>query len=513
MKKLRKFTGIFLVFVMIFTMTGITLAGSVTSTDGAVYSITAPDNQHIYDVYQIFTGTLSTGDVLSDIKWGKNGKMSGTTVTQGEAVPEEVLTRLTNIPAGSSENEILDVIKDYVNLEGERFGEVTYAAPLERVPAGYYLIKDRENSVPENDAYTRYIVKIVNDIHITPKADVPSVEKKILDTNDSFTLDGDAQWKDSADYDIGDNVPFQFTTQIVSTYDDYESYRLVFHDKQSKGLTFHKNSVMVYIDDQRLESGYLVEENVDHGDGEIHTFDIIFENLKVIEEAHAGAVIRVEYTSVLNENANIGSVGNPNEVCLSYSNNPYGDGTGTTPYDKVIAFTYEVLINKYDEERQDLDGAIFTLEKYMKAEGNQEAHWIEIKTIGADPNITHRFEFKGLDDGWYRLKETPPQGYNSIEPIYFKITAEHETLSNDPQLIQLKVLHTKKDDANVETETGKIDFTVNKDAGLISAGVINKAGIVLPETGGMGTGLFYILGGILMLGTASILISRRRLNR
>lgn len=512
MKKLRKFTGILLILVMIFTMTGITLAESVTSPDGALYRITAPDNQHTYDVYQIFTGTLSTGNVLTDMKWGKNGKMSGAAVTQGEAVPEEVLTRLTNIPAGSLENEILDVVKDYVNLEGERFGEVTYEVPLENVPAGYYLIKDRENEVPENDAYTRYIVKIVNNIDITPKADVPSVEKKILDTNDSLNLSEDTEWKDSADYDIGDNVPFQFTTEIVSTYDDYESYSLIFHDKQSAGLTFNMDSVAVYIDDQLLENGYRIAENVDHS-GEYHTFDIIFEDLKTIGNVKAKSVIRVEYTSLLNENANIGSMGNPNEVCLEYSNNPYGDGTGKTPYDKVIAFTYEVVINKYDENEQDLDGAIFTLEKYIKQEENQEAYWKEVDTIGMTPNTTHIFEFKGLDDGWYRLKEIPPQGYNSIDPIYFKITAEHDQTSNDPHLISLNALHTKKEDVNTAMETGKIDFTANKDAGSISAGVINKAGIILPETGGMGTGLFYLLGGILMTGTGFIIVSRKRLKR
>ena len=238
------------------------------------------------------------------------------------------------------------------------------------------------------------------------------------------------------------------------------------------------------------------------------------------------AVITVEYTATLNENAVLGSAGNPNVVYLEYSNNPNwdvsfdengkpenpgedgkdndGDGeideedekkepTGETPEDKVIVFTYKLTVNKVDEQKNPLAGAGFTL--YKK---NAAGEYVQVgeELFGAELTT---FEWKGLDDGDYKLEETTtPAGYNTIAPIEFTITAEHDLESDDPQLIVLD---------GGDLFTGEVDTD-----DILSADVENKSGITLPETGGIGTTIFYVLGGLLVLGAVVLLITKKRMS-
>ena len=108
-----------------------------------------------------------------------------------------------------------------------------------------------------------------------------------------------------------------------------------------------------------------------------------------------------------------------------------------------------------------------------------------------------------MDDGNYRLTETKtPAGYNTVDPIYFTITAEHDVLSDNPALTSLSGNAT----------TGELTFTPNTTNGSLSADVVNRAGVTLPETGGMGTTLFYVAGAGLVLVAVVLLITRKRMN-
>ena len=113
-----------------------------------------------------------------------------------------------------------------------------------------------------------------------------------------------------------------------------------------------------------------------------------------------------------------------------------------------------------------------------------------------------QFTFSGLDDGAYRLTETKtPDGYNTIDPIIFTVTAEHEVESDDPTLTSL----------NGNKVSGEITFTPNQGEGSLTATVVNQSGLELPETGGMGTKIFYLAGGILALGAGLLLVTRKRM--
>lgn len=507
MKHLRKIMALVLSLAMVLAMSITVFAteGATTSTPGK-FTITAPAGNHQYEIYQIFTGDLSNG-TLSNIKWGANG-----TGTPGAVVDQVTLDALTAKTTETTDTAKLAVISNYVKFTspcatiGGKEGEKVNPASYEAV-AGYYLIKDKDATVSGNDSYTKYLVKVVGDLTITPKSAVPSFEKKIKDTND--TTGETTEWQDSADYDIGDEIPFKLEGTVASNYADYKgAYYFVFHDVEEKGLTFNKNSVKVSIDNAEIKSGYrVVTDNLEDG----CTFEVVFSNLKEISGIQAGTKIVVEYTSRLNENAVLGNQGNVNKAKLEFSNNPNEEQTGSnkpstgeTPWDNVIVFTYMVEVNKVDQDKKALFGANFKLEKKVHGENNEE-NWELVKEI-KDLNTT-KFEFKGLDDGDYKLTETKtPDGYNTINPITFTVTATHD------------IEWTTKPRTDVLSEfkgdkvSGNITLTANKEQGNLSTDVVNKSGSLLPETGGIGTTIFYIVGVVLVLGAGVLLVTKKRMN-
>ena len=492
MKHLKKIVSLLLTAVMVLAMC-IPVMADDAATVATTYTITAPDNGHTYEIYQIFTGDYDpTAKNLSNIKWGING-----TGTTGEAVDTTVLAALTAVNSKSN-TEKLETIIGYVSLKNPVAtigGTVkTYSA----VP-GYYLIKDKDGSVSGNDAYTKYIVEVVADITITPKADVPDFEKKIKDTND--TTGDTSGWQDSADYDIGDQVPFKLEGTVASNYADYKTYYFAFHDVEEPGLTFNVGSVKVYVNGNQITSGYQVVTDTTDG----CTFEVVFENLKNIKAVEAGSKVTVEYTSLLNDQAVLGSHGNVNKAKLEFSNNPNNEQSGKpdkgeTPWDNVIVFTYKVVINKTNEKGAALTGAEFTLTKEL-SDGSKKT----IAVVKSNEDTT--FTFNGLDDGRYTLKETQtPSGYNTISDITFTVNADHtitwDGTNRDSVLEKL----------NGNKVTGEINLTPDKTKGSLSANVVNKKGSTLPSTGGIGTTIFYVVGVVLMLGAGVLLITKRRMS-
>ena len=461
---MKKMVSIALTLVMAFAR-ALTMKVTTTFAADKTFTITAPSNDHTYEIYQIFTGDLSeNGSTLSNVKWGNNGKG-----TAGNDVDKTVLDEIKGLKSDDANQTKLATIKKYVDLTGTPFKTVKNGTV--DVPEGYYLIKDKDNSLTgEDDVYTTYIVQVSKDLKITPKADKPQSEKKVKDTND--TIGDTTGWQDSADYDIGDDVPFQLTGTVTSKYADYKAYKFVFHDRESAGLTFNADSVKVYVDGKQITSGY---------------------------EVKAGSKITVEYTSQLNDKAVIGSAGNPNTMHLEYSNNPnddQGGETGKTPDDTVIVFTYKTIINKVDASGAALKGAEFKLYKVMK-DGSEK----EVAVVKNPEGTT--FTFNGLDDGDYILRETTtPDGYNSISDIKFRITASHDVLSESPAL----------KDLTGDKVTGEIELTADKTAGSLTSNIVNQKGSELPETGGMGTTAMYLVGGVLVAGALLLLITKRRMD-
>ena len=502
-KAMKKLMAALLAVAMVCAMAIPAFADGSSSTSTAAvtkYTITAPKNGHTYEIYQIFTGDYDAlqPSMLTNIKWGENG-----TGTVGAAVEQNVLNALSAVASSASDKAKLDVIENYVKLDTTPVAIVTNGSSVE-VVGGYYLIKDQDGSLSGSEPYTTYLVSVVGTVTISPKSnDVPEFEKKLKDTNDST---GDTTgWQDSADYDIGDYIPFRLQGTVPEDYDSYKTYYYAFHDVEEKGLTFDPSSVEVHLGDENgaiipnTDYKVLTKKDGTTSDTEC-TFEIVFDDLKKVSGVTANSIITVTYKSQLNGNAVLGEHGNVNKAQLEYSNNPRGDGKGETPWDNVIVFTYKVVVNKIDQAGDPLEGAQFTLTK--KTKNGTDV----VKTMDVNTTLT-QFTLSGLDDGEYTLTETvTPAHYNTISPITFTVTADHK-IDWDSISTRDNVLTS----LSGEKKVGEITFNVDKKAGTLTTDVVNNIGTTLPGTGGIGTTIFYVIGGGLMVAAAILLITKKRM--
>lgn len=502
MKYGKKIVSLMLTLVMLAAMT--LTAGAA---DGTTYTITVNDTKagHTYGAYQIFSGDLSDG-VLSNIEWGTgvNGTALLSALKAADATAYDGCTTAAEVAKKLEEKKddaafvaaFAKVAVNNLNTASAtaQVAEDATSCALSNLQAGYYLVKDTE-TVTGNDAATAVILRVVANVTVSPKSSVPTLTKKVKDFDDA--------WQDGANYAIGSHVPFKLTGTMPSTLDTYTTYSYTFHDTLSTGLTFDAGSVKVTLGDQDITSSFTVTTE---GLADGCSLEVTCANVKGITGVTKDSAIVVEYTATLNEQAVIAGVGNPNEAHLEFSNNPNGTGTGTTPTDKVTVFTFELVANKVDGDNSNaaLTGAQFTLKK-KKADDSYE----DVKTLGADGMLS-AFTFTGLAAGDYRLVEdTAPKGYNSIQPIDFKVVAVYDKDSADSKLTSLTVEGTNAD----------ATFTVNKngqgaDATFtnITTQVVNHKGSTLPSTGGIGTTMFYVIGAILVVGAAILLITKRRMS-
>lgn len=472
------------------------------------------DTEHTFELYQIFTGKLE-GGTLSDVQWGSGVSAAGQEALGNASDKAETLKNEADATAFA---QTLVAGKDGVSYLASSTTSTTVASKdnytFDNLAAGYYLVKDADNSQTgsdtlKNSAYTSYIVQVVGQVTQDTKLNVPSVEKKVRETNDSNGVT--SPWQDAADYDIGDAVPFRLVGTLPSNYAAYKTYKYQFNDTPSAGLTY-KNDAKVYVYNGPDSKTDVTSSFTSSTSSDGKTFMFTCNDLKAISDVNItkDSSIVVEYTATLNDSAKIGAAGNPNKVSLTYSNNPNytGEGanspTGETPKDKVIVFTYKTVVNKVDQNKNSLPGAGFTLKKWFytgkDADGQEQGEWRDVKTIS--DGVTTEFEFKGLDDGKYKLVETTtPEGYNSISPIEFTITASFDIESDDPKLNNL----------SGDVSSGMATFAPEaKNDDALTTTVVNKSGSTLPSTGGMGTTVLYIAGAAIAAAAAAGIYMLRR---
>jgi fimbrial isopeptide formation D2 family protein/LPXTG-motif cell wall-anchored protein len=363
----------------------------------------------------------------------------------------------------------------------------------------------------------------LSSVKVSTKEDVPTLEKKVKADNDNYKITG--AWasgvQDAADYDIGDDVPFQLTGSLPTTIKNYSSYQYIFHDTLAAGFTYNNDVQFYYVQDgvwsDITDYTYIYNEkeykaftttvtNKDDGSTSL-TFNCNAIR-GLVSNAKEGDKIVVRYTAKLTgENVVMGSAGNTNEAWLEYSNNPYNSNTTTeTVHDKVTVFTYQVIVNKIrdDEEKTPLTGAEFTLKK------QNGSNW---ETVGTGIKSTDGtvFTFKGLDAGTYRLEETTvPTGYHKADDLTFKIEAKYDITSETPALTQLIA---KDSSGNQISGSDTATFAVDLTKGSLTTYIINETGTLLPETGGIGTKIFTVAGIALMLTAGVLLVTRRKMNK
>lgn len=514
MKKILNVFALILAVLMVVTLAAPAYADDSVETYSDKYTITIKEDtkNRTYKAYQIFTGDISNTE-MTEVEWG-----TGVTAEGQSKLLEKYCSGVENADAQDVAKCIVDesdakaLANTLVNnnyLDKDNGKEFTYDEAnanyvLGNLVAGYYLIvEETEVDGKTNMAASAYMMRLVKSVEITPKAGQPTIKKKVSDINDSEEKEM-TNHLDTADHDIGDSVPFHLHIVLGKEIDEYTSYKLVITDTLSKGLTYEDGTLVVEYGDTVVASGYTVTvtPQADGSTKLVITFEDLYDMEDVDENAlvpQDDGIITIDYTATLNENAVIGAAGNPNQVYMEYSNNPYSDSMGKTETDTVIVFTYKVIVNKVNEELKPLTGATFALYK-----NTSKGDWVLVKNyVGVTDEST--FEFTGLDDGYYKLVEVDaPDGYNKIEDQYFKVVATH-TNDNDSNPLQLTSLTGNK-------EIGTIELSHNLAAGTLSTDIVNEKGATLPSTGGIGTTIFYTLGGLMVCGAIVLLVTKKRMS-
>ena len=558
MKKTKKLAAVLLALVMMvaFAIPAFAQTGNYSIT------ITPTTANHTYNVYQIFSGDISgtdenitgtSGYTLTNIQWGSSIsgsaaflealKTKNNTKYDGCNTAGDVAEKLTS---AADLDDFLGVLNTGNHLGTAAATQKADGASvtINLTEAGYYLVKDSLSGDGTNEFVSDYIVQVLGEESLAPKGDKATIEKKVYEESLSETPTAWGNgYNDVADYDIGDDVPFKLVASIPDMT-GYDGYQFVITDTLSAGLALDNTSFEVYVasgkDVASPGNGALTATtdytlNTNPGDGTSFTITLNdMEDNTNFTDVNDNYLI-VTYKATLNENAETGLDGNPNEVYLTYSNNPNGTGTGKTPKDYAVVFTYELDGTKVDEQQEELGGAEFVL---LNSDGTQVAKidaagkldgWVNVpngtgdggaityedwttfdgtnKVIMTSAELTGAFGISGLDEGTYLLREIKaPAGYNLADDISFVIAASTGNVSNYTGSNANTILTSLTINVNSGEPTPG-----NVTAGTVSIQVVNEAGTTLPETGGMGTTIFYVLGGLLVVGAGVLLIVRFRM--
>ena len=512
---------------------------------------------HNYSAYKIFNGTVE-GDNLTNISFAKaNGFDAFLVALKADATIGDKFTtagtvaEVANVLSGFSDKSAdAKAFADFVATHATLLAApVTGQGSLTLDSDGYYVIIETGATGGNDYAKTSYILKQYDaseGAEIAVKSAAPTVDKQVYDNDDKAATGDNNGWGESADHAINETFQMKLIATIPADEDfaAYKAYKVAFHDKYNKGITF-ENIASVSVAGETVNAGeaktdYQLASNTTNRTLDITINDIVPAITAASKKLGTDEItVEVIYNVHLNEDAATvnasasdlsTSYDNVNGVYLEYSNNPNWNGSGTatpgedtpgddestgeTPKDYVWVFTYESNNNKVDDANKPLTGAKFQIKNgdtviKLVDKGNGEYvvadQSLALSTSeGASPKIVDtmvstgtdaKFNIKGLDAGTYTLVETAaPQGYKVAADTVFHISATHSE---------------GKTENNVDTELADVTLATGKGNSLNHT-IVDSSSSKLPSTGGMGTTLF-VLGGGCMAGLAGIyLISKKR---
>ena len=496
------------------------------------------DSHHTYSAFQIFKGDVEGNNIkdfkISNVDWGSNIINNSDDFLNKLREADTIGPLFTN---AKSAQEVLAVISqwhdsDDYSIAFARFvchylysndANPTYvvragsnALTIPEAKAGYYLFVDttdfsKDDSYHSYNSFLLMVTKGNWNVPITPKAEKPTVEKKVYDNPDGTSTGG---FGSSADHAINEKFQFQLTATLPDStnraYDYYDKYSVIFHDTLSEGITYDgPDSVVIKSNGNTYNITDSSKYTIDTTDLESQNSFVVNIDVKACAkdagfDLNNGATITVTYTAHLNDKAYVntagGSTSNINKVYLTYSNNPKDESSiGKTPESTpVYVYTYQLNNTKHQDSETGpvLQGAGFRL--YSDKACTQEVKlyqkdnfYFPIKdATDKDKDAVQmisgqdgQFNVKGLDAGTYYLRETKtPDDYSACPDTEIVISATHDV-------------------NNVSLSGNLSNKIINKKAG----------GITLPSTGGIGTTIFYVVGGGLMVAAIVLLVTKKRM--
>lgn len=522
MKLIKKIAAIMFAFMMVFTLSSNVNAEETTVTGKITIDNAIPGET--YTIYKVFDLESFDGDnysykvtnekwkeffktgegkdyvVINDydgVTW-KNEKTA--TQAEKESLAKELAPKMLKF-AKNSANGITGISKPASsnNLD------------FEGLSLGYYLV---DSSVGALCGLTT----TNNEATINEKNEKPTLNKYVNTYNAAHPNHADKNsLNKNTTSEIGDVVWF---TAEIDKFKGAEN--LVFTDIMDSGLSLNgilnnqvilqvslvKRSVTENVTDAdvenlRLGTHYTTVPSKEDGKDKF-TLEFTPEGYKQLEQNYENYVLRISYSATVNKSAQIN---NENTATLKYGNNP--NVITSNAYVGVLS----IPVFKTKTDNTALPGAEFSLYRTLN-DANNDINPIEFKqddvlnetyrkaldgettTVNKiTTNDTGKFSFYGLKEGKYYLKEIKaPEGYNKLkDPI--EVTVSKKVVDATNQINGYLLYYT---------------YGKNSGNGATEVQVINETGSLLPSTGGMGTTLIYLIGGVLVLGSGFVLANKKR---
>ena len=474
MKHMKRFVALFAALALVLAMAAPAFADEPTTGSITINKATAGTTYTAYKIFDLdYVDATTTTKASYAYKADDNWKAFVTGTGAGAAyVDYNEKTRAVTAKDTFNEGQApafakaaLAYAKDSgitgVTEKADASGKVEF----KNLELGYYVVDTPMGALCVLDS-------TIPNVNVDEKNEVPSVEKKVKAGN-TYEASNTAK--------IGDTVEFETKINVKKGAANY-----VLHDKMDAGLTLDSASIKVTVDgaDVTADATKCTIKTTGMTDADC-TFEIAFADAYVA--GLADKTIVVTYNATLNSNAVVGSTGNKNDTYLKYGN------SNDTTHGKTTTYTYEFDVVKTNDANQLLEGAVFSL--YASKDETVPMKLVKNDTdvyrLATKDDITTVTEFtagkvtiQGLANGNYYLEEiTAPKGYNKLD-----------------QRVKITI-----NNADLKANTTENTYT---DGGVK---VENKAGTTLPGTGGIGTTIFYLIGGGLMVAAAVLLIAKKRM--
>lgn len=506
MRHMKKIASLVLALVMVMTMAMPVFATNVDNVNAGdnVKGTITIDNAVVgqtYSIYQIFslesynkTNNTYAYKIVDAWKGFFEGEEAGkgfvTIDGQGyiewkAAAGTDMVAFAKAALAYAQKNNISATASDTATSDVEDAETTTVV--FEGLSLGYYLLDSTVGTLCSLNTTD-------NTVTIQDKNEKPTTDKKVEeDSTGEYGTDNDAN--------IGQTVNYQTTITAQAGAKNY-----ILHDKMT-GLNF-TSVTSITLDDKEVDANYYTVKTGNLEDN--CTFEVVFTQ-EFCDTLTAGSKIVVSYSAVVNENAVIAGAGNPNETHLSYGDN--NDNETETSETRTYTFGFDLV--KITEGKVLLTGAEFEL--YGSEKGTDKIALVEksngVYRVATDEEKNAdgfasaiikagKVTIEGLDGGTtYWLEETKaPDGYNKLEGrVKVELSEKDVTVPND---------------ASVTVNNNLTSATMNGN-NYVKNGVAveNKTGSLLPSTGGIGTTIFYVIGGILVIGAGVLLITKKRMSR
>ncbi len=544
MKRIKKLAGILLAMVMVLGMTMTSFAQTKAldpaDADGATITIKNPAKGEMYSLHKLFDATVNgdniayqgevppalgaffeaddagyvspTGEIVEK---DADGKITGTKMTDGLKAALEAWAKDADVVVSEVSNGDSDLV-------------------FTGLPYGYYVVTTTHVSTDENGVVTKAAITVTS---TQPDADIydknvntPTVLKEVekesysigdtvqytgtFDTTNYIDLNGES--KQVVDYVIQDTLPEYLAdakvTKITIGATETDPGTVIKDEKDLAAYQFGEVTVGTGDTAVTYKKAILIPWATLAADG---TYTNLYAQ---------GAKIVVEYEAVLTSTTNINTA-DTNTISIRpvYVDE---DSTEKKPWDETwedtaVIKTYAAAIKKVDEEGNSLAGATFTIKGLTVEAGEPGVYTVvsydpasETESAELSTDENGKLYIIGLADD-VKLTVTEfkaPDGYNKL--------LESKELT--PQLLTEAIFATAgekhyDEDGNLVSESSESTTTVTVEKNLddldpAALEIVNQKGTLLPSTGGIGTTIFYVVGGILVVAAGILLVTKKRMS-